>query len=89
MKSAESLTFTGRIRSFRCAFKGIGVMISSQHNAWIHAVATVIVMMVGFYLHLATAEWCWIILAIVSVWTAKALNIDRNGDIWPLCPKAP
>ncbi|PYS29371.1 MAG: diacylglycerol kinase, partial [Acidobacteria bacterium] len=37
MKSKESLTFTGRIRSFRCAFKGIGVMISSQHNAWIHA----------------------------------------------------
>ena len=27
-----------------------------------------------FYIHLTRAEWCWIILAIVSVWTAEALN---------------
>src|SRR2546430_16030245 len=74
MKSKESLTFTGRIRSIRCAVKGIGVMISSQHNAWIHAAATVIVIAVSFYFHLTTAEWCWIILAIISVWTAEALN---------------
>ena len=74
MKSKESLTFTGRIRSLRCAVKGIGVMISSQHNAWIHAAATVIVIVVGFYLQLTKPEWCWIILAIISVWTAEALN---------------
>ena len=74
MKSKESLTFTGRIRSIRCACKGIGVMISSQHNAWIHAAATIIVIVVSFYLHLTPAEWCWIILAIISVWTAEALN---------------
>jgi diacylglycerol kinase len=69
-----SLTFTGRIRSLKCAFNGIRVMIASQHNAWIHGAATIVVMAVGFYFHLAKAEWCWIILAIVSVWTAEALN---------------
>src|SRR2546426_8898553 len=95
MNSKESLTFTGRIRSFRCAFKGIGIMISSQHNAWIHAAATIIVIAVSFYLHLTTAEWCWIILAIISVWTAEALNTAfefltdvASPEFHPLAEKA-
>jgi diacylglycerol kinase (ATP) len=25
-------------------------------------------------MHLSTGEWCWIVLAIMSVWTAEALN---------------
>jgi diacylglycerol kinase (ATP) len=74
MSNTRSLTFTGRIRSFRCAFKGIWVMISSQQNAWIHAAATVLVIALGLYLHLTRADWCWIILAMMSVWTAEGLN---------------
>ena len=70
----SSLTFTVRIRSLKCAVTGIGVMISSQHNAWIHAAATVLVVMVGLFLRLNSAQWCWIVLAIMSVWTAEALN---------------
>ena len=74
MDNNTSLTFTGRIRSMRCAFVGVRLMIVSQQNAWIHAAATLAVVAVGFYLGLTTAEWCWIVLAIVSVWTAEALN---------------
>jgi diacylglycerol kinase len=74
MNNYAPLTFTGRIRSIRCALTGIRVMIASQHNAWIHALATVLVVTVGIHFHLSRAEWCWIILAIVSVWTAEALN---------------
>lgn len=74
MNNTNSLTFTGRIRSLRCALRGIWVMISSQHNAWIHAAATVVVVSLGAYFHLTRAEWCWIILAMMFVWTAEALN---------------
>ena len=49
-------------------------MVRGQHNAWIHAVATVAVIGAGFLLHLSRADWCWIILAISIVWTAEALN---------------
>src|ERR1700730_1897076 len=72
--SENSLTFTGRVRSFKYAFRGLRVMIVSQHNAWIHALATIVVVVVSFYFHLNRAEWCWIILAIISVWTAEAFN---------------
>jgi diacylglycerol kinase (ATP) len=67
-------TFTGRIRSFRVAVSGIATMLESQHNAWIHVLATVVVCIAGLSLGLSTSEWCWIVLAIVAVWTAEALN---------------
>jgi diacylglycerol kinase len=70
----SDLKFTGRIRSLRCALSGIGVMLSSQHNARIHAAATVVVVLVGLFFGLTRNEWCWIVIAIVSVWTAEALN---------------
>lgn len=66
--------FTGRLRSFRYAIMGVMRMIQCQHNAWIHAAATLIVLAAGFHLHVSAADWCWIILAISIVWTAEALN---------------
>lgn len=74
MSDEDSLTFTGRLRSVKHALRGIGIMMASQHNAWIHAVATVCVGVAGVLFGLSWSEWCWIVLAIVAVWTAEALN---------------
>src|SRR5437870_11739120 len=74
MSSAKSLTFTGRLRSIWCAVNGIAIMLRSQRNAWIHAFATIAVCTAGLLVGLSTSEWCWIILAIVAVWMAEALN---------------
>ena len=74
MMEPQSLTFTGRLRSVNCAINGIQIMLKTQHNAWLHAVATVAVIALGLAVRLSAAEWCWIVLAIVSVWTAEALN---------------
>lgn len=74
MTPRDSLTFTGRLRSLRCALHGIRVMLRSQQNAWIHAAATVVVVALGAIFGLSAPEWCWIVLAMVAVWTAEALN---------------
>ena len=66
--------FTGRVRSFRHAIAGIARMIRCQHNAWIHAGVTLIVLVAAFLFGVSAADWCWIILAISIVWTAEALN---------------
>ena len=66
--------FTGRIRSFRHAINGILRMIRCQHNAWIHAAATVVAVSGAFLLRVSAGDWCWIILAISIVWTAEAVN---------------
>ncbi|NLW81390.1 MAG: diacylglycerol kinase family protein [Desulfovibrionales bacterium] len=66
--------FTGRIRSFKYAFTGIWTMLKSQHNAWVHACATVAVIAAGLLFDVSPSEWCWLVLAIMAVWTAEALN---------------
>lgn len=74
VKMNKPFQFTGRIRSFKYAFRGAGIMIRTQHNAWIHAAATCAVTGAGFALGISRAEWMWIILAVMAVWTAEALN---------------
>lgn len=67
-------TVRGRLHSFRHATYGLALMLKSQHNAWLHAFASICVLVVGGLFRLSDAEWCWIILAIMAVWTAEALN---------------
>jgi diacylglycerol kinase (ATP) len=74
MNNNKQFTLAGRIRSFRCAFNGVAVMLKSQHNAWIHLFVTIAVVIAGFCFGLTKSEWCWIVLAIVVVWSAEALN---------------
>jgi diacylglycerol kinase (ATP) len=74
MAEERSFQFTGRIRSVRHAVNGIARMIRCQHNAWIHAVATLIALAAAVLLRITAADWCWIVLAISIVWTAEALN---------------
>ena len=74
MTEPRPFQFTGRVRSFRHAIVGIWRMIHCQHNAWIHAIATVVVIGAGFAVDVSSADWCWIVLAISLVWTAEALN---------------
>ena len=71
---AKAFRFTGRLRSVRHAVVGIARMIRCQHNAWIHAVMTVVVLAAAFLFRISAGDWCWIILAISIVWTAEALN---------------
>jgi diacylglycerol kinase (ATP) len=66
--------FSDRVRSFGYALRGVGVMLRSQHNAWIHALGTLLVCAAGLWLGIGAYEWCWIVLAIMAVWTAEALN---------------
>ena len=71
---SRAFQFSGCIRSFRYAIAGIVRMIRCQRNAWIHAIATVGVIAAGWFFHLSPSEWCWLVLAISTVWRAEALN---------------
>ena len=50
------------------------MLLQSQHNARIHAAATVLVVATGVLARLSAIEWALIALAIAGVWTAEALN---------------
>lgn len=70
----KPFSLSGRLRSFRDAGRGFLLTLRSQHNAWIHAAATILVVVGGLLLRLARLEWCAVVLACAAVWTAEALN---------------
>jgi len=67
-------TITGRLRSVTHAVRGVRLMLKSQHNAWLHACASIMVLVLGAVFRLDADHWCWLVIAIMSVWTAEALN---------------
>jgi len=69
----NKFTFAGRLKSIQCALEGL-LLLKSQPNAWIHLVATIIVILAGFYFKITAIDWAIITLAILAVWVAEALN---------------
>ena len=63
-----------RARSFRFAFAGGRVLLATQHNAWMHAAATVLVVLDGLATRLAPLEWALLVLAMGLVWALEAMN---------------
>ena len=85
-KPRRAFELTRRIRSFRFAIRGICRLVSSQHNAWIHAAATLLVVVAGAVLQVSTNDWCWIFVATTMVWTAEALNTSLEFLADAACP---
>jgi diacylglycerol kinase (ATP) len=63
-----------RLVSFKNAIVGWWYVIRTQKNAWIHAVATIATVVVGFWLQLETSDWAMVVIVIAMVWTAEFLN---------------
>ncbi len=79
---ADRFSISSRIQSFKFALRGIGITATTQHNAWLHATATLAVVALGLFLHLSVDEWRWIVCAIGLVWAAEASNtaLERLAD---------
>jgi diacylglycerol kinase (ATP) len=71
-----------RVRSFGPALRGIVEMLRSEHNARIHALATIVVVAAGLGFGIERGEWLAIALAVSLVWMAEAFNsaLEALGD---------
>jgi diacylglycerol kinase (ATP) len=63
-----------RLLSFQHAFAGWWFVIRTQKNAWIHAMVSVVVVGMCFWLDIDTLQWALIIVAIAMVWTSEFIN---------------
>ena len=70
----HAFTIRGRIQSFRCAFAGAWFILRSQQNAWVHALATVLVVVLCALLVDDATGWALVLLAVAGVWLAEAFN---------------
>ena len=70
----DAFSLSARLRSGLHAFEGIVEVMRSQHNAWLHALATVCVLAAGYAFDVSTSQWCFLIVAVTGVWVVETLN---------------
>jgi diacylglycerol kinase (ATP) len=69
-----SFSLFQRLRSFGYALSGLRYVLRTQHNAWLHLLATALVCCVGIVLRVTVTDWRWLVLAIALVWFAEIFN---------------
>nr|WP_277881501.1 diacylglycerol kinase family protein [Hymenobacter cyanobacteriorum] len=84
-----------RVASFGHAGRGVWSALRSEIHLRFHALATVLVLGLGFYYRLGRLEWALVALAVAGVWTAELLNTAiealtdlASPDFHPLAGKA-
>ena len=71
-----------RLKSFKFAFNGIRVLFVNEHNAWIHLVAALLVIIAGIVLKISAPEWAAVLIAAGIVFASEAINtsIEKLSD---------
>ena len=69
-----SFSLWTRVRSFRFALEGLWFVLRTQHNAWLHVTAAIVVCALGFSLGISKLDWMWLVVAITLVWITETLN---------------
>lgn len=79
----KKFSINDRGKSFVFAFQGLKVFFTSQHNAWIHSFIALAVIGAGFYFKLNANEWCWLTIAISTVFVSELFNtaIEFLSDV--------
>jgi len=63
-----------RIRSFSHAFTGLRLLFRGTPNALIQLIAAIAALLLGFVLHISTAEWLAVIIATGLVLSLESIN---------------
>ena len=74
MKNKAPFSIKSRLKSFIYAFEGLKTLFRNEHNSWIHTVAAVAAIILGFILKINKTEWCLILFAIAFVFVAEIIN---------------
>ncbi len=77
----KKFSIIARAVSFKHAIRGIGVILKTQHNAWIHIFFAAAVIVLGFAYHISEAEWGLLILSMAAVLAAEGFNTAFEIDI--------
>jgi diacylglycerol kinase (ATP) len=81
--SDAKFDLVARANSFRYAGRGIWTLLRTQHNAWIHAAATLAVCAAAVWLNVSRLDWVLLVLAMGAVWAAEGFNtaIEQLADV--------
>lgn len=80
-KIEKRFSLVARAKSFANAFRGIGILIKTTHNFWIHIVSAILVLILGFILKISPIEFVFIIFVIGLVFVTETINTAIEIDI--------
>ena len=70
-----------RLASFRYAVAGLAHVLRTQRNAWIHAVTSLAVVLLAFWLQLSLTHWALLVIAMALVWMAEFVNSALEATV--------
>ena len=78
----KKFSIRDRLRSFKYAFRGALLLLSQEHNTWIHLTCAILAVGFGFHFGISQSEWFAVIISIGMVLSAEAFNtaIERIAD---------
>jgi len=81
--SSNSFSIKARLKSFQYAFEGLNSFFSTQHNAIIHLIMTLLAFSAAVFYNVTRIEGIAIALAIGFVWAAELFNtaIEKLADL--------
>jgi diacylglycerol kinase (ATP) len=81
LDTKKEFSLVKRAKSFSHAGRGIYVFVKTTHNAWLHIIALVAVVALGFYFDITQTEWMMLVFACGFVLAAEAFNTAIEIDI--------
>jgi diacylglycerol kinase len=78
----KKFSISKRLESFKYALNGLRILIAEEHNARIHLVAAVCVVIAGLFFNISSYEWIGVILSIGFVFCLEIINtsIENIAD---------
>lgn len=73
-KRQQRFSIKARIKSIKTAINGIMIVAKEEHNAWLHMIATLAIIIIASLLNITVIEGSLLIFAIGLVWTCEAFN---------------
>lgn len=81
MLNKKNFSIIARAKSFANAFRGLAIMIRTQHNAWVHVAAAFVACILGFAFQISLIEWALLVFSMGFVLAAETFNTAMEIDI--------
>lgn len=79
MSNRKPFSIAGRIKSFSYALTGLKTLFNEEHNARIHLVSALIVIVLGFVLKISLTEWISLIIVMSLVFICELINTSLEA----------
>jgi diacylglycerol kinase (ATP) len=70
----QKISVRRSMKALQHAFAGIRKMLTTEHNASIHLLATVIILMSCMFFKISISEFSLIVFAIALIWVTEMIN---------------